>query len=160
MLPATGEEQREHCSEHPLVAAETHIPGTELERSIWYPDGTLGVLAGNIKDLRRLCLIQGGRAMKFIRAKEAKETSAHRKLKKPTQTLTGERDKIPEASLPSRAGASLAKSRLLTAVDPTRKGLSFHTRTSEVRQETPKSPNHRPISPGETNAQGCHRQAK
>lgn len=58
MLSATREADKgRSCSEHPLVVTETHVSGTEPERSTWYPDGILGVLAGNIKDLQQLCLI-------------------------------------------------------------------------------------------------------
>lgn len=49
MLSATGEADKgKNRSEHPLVVTEMHVPGTDLERSIWYPDGKLGVLTGNI----------------------------------------------------------------------------------------------------------------
>lgn len=81
MLSATREADKgRNCSEHPLVVTETHVSGTDLERSIWYPDGKLGVLTGNIK---RLYLIRSRGKMEFVKVKEAKETSAHKKAEKP-----------------------------------------------------------------------------
>lgn len=77
MLLATGEEQREDCSEHPLVAAETHIPAQSWKGAFGIQTVPWVVLTGNIK-VWRLCSIQRGRAMKFIRVKEAKKSSAHR----------------------------------------------------------------------------------
>lgn len=80
MLSATGEADKgRNCSEHPLVVTEMHVPGTDLERSIWYPDGKLGVLTGNIKDLPLLYFIHSRGTMEFAREKEAKKTSAHGK---------------------------------------------------------------------------------
>lgn len=58
MLSAAREADKgRNCSEHPLVVTEMHISGTDLERSICYPDRKLGVLTGNIKDLQQLYLI-------------------------------------------------------------------------------------------------------
>lgn len=51
MLSAAREADKgKNRSEHPLVVTETRVSGTDLERSIWYPDSKLGVLTVNIKD--------------------------------------------------------------------------------------------------------------
>jgi len=60
---------------------------TDLESSIWYPDGTLGVLTGNIKDLQQLYLIRSRGTMEFVTVKEVKKTSACRKLKSHTNSI-------------------------------------------------------------------------
>lgn len=84
MLSATREADKgRDRSEHPLVATETHISGTDLERSIWHPDGKLDVLTGNIKDLQQLYLIRSRGTTEFVRVKEVKKTGAYRKLKSP-----------------------------------------------------------------------------
>lgn len=72
MLSAAREADKgRNRSEHPLVV-ETHISGTDLERSIWYPDSKLGVLTGNIKDLQQLYWIRSKGTMEFVRVKEVK----------------------------------------------------------------------------------------
>lgn len=71
MLSATGEADKgKNRSEHPLVVTEMHVPGTDLERSIWYPDGKLGVLTGNIKDLQKLYFIHSRGTMEFVWGKK------------------------------------------------------------------------------------------
>lgn len=67
MLSATGEADKgKNRSEHPLVVTEMHVPGTDLERSIWYPDGKLGVLMGNIKDVQKLYFIHSRGTMNLL----------------------------------------------------------------------------------------------
>lgn len=56
-------------------------------RSIWYPDGKVGVLTGNINDLQQLYLISSRGMMEFVRVKELKKTSTYRKLKSHTNSL-------------------------------------------------------------------------
>lgn len=89
MLLATREEDKgRHRSEHPLVVTETHVSGTDLERSIWYSDSKLGVLTGNIKDLQQLYLTCSRGTMEFVKVKEVKKTSAYRELKSHTNSLS------------------------------------------------------------------------